>query len=41
MERIILSGQIKGSKSWDERGGYSWNYLSAANKEILKEYIID
>jgi hypothetical protein len=38
MNELLDSGAMEGTISWDERGGYSWPYLSRKNKSLLGKY---
>jgi hypothetical protein len=37
---LLTEGFMAGSKSWDEDGGYSWPYLSAQIKALMRKYAI-
>lgn len=38
LTQIRESGRLDGTQSWDERGGYSFPYLTAALKAMLSAY---
>ena len=41
LEKVIASGQLIGTESWDIRGGYSWKYVTERNQKLLENYLLD
>jgi hypothetical protein len=39
-DKLLESRLMAGSKSWDERGGYSWPQLSQQLRDIMAQYAI-
>lgn len=40
MDLLTSKGHMVGTKSWDEKGGYSWGYLSVELLGLLGKYAI-
>ena len=40
MNLLTSNGHMVGTKSWDEKGGYSWGYLSVELLGLLRKYMI-
>ena len=39
-DRLLESGLMTGSVSWDQRGGYSWPRLSNQLREVVAKYAV-
>lgn len=39
-DKLLESGLMAGSESWDQRGGYSWPRLSKQLRDIVAQYAV-